>query len=107
MIFIVPKDTEMIEYKSKRFLAKVWELNKVMWRVNAGLSASHKFASRPKVKCINYISEIPHSINLQCRIGLFFVVASVFGQKTIERFTCSAILLYSGAPLPLLLLMLY
>ncbi|CAO3651604.1 unnamed protein product [Mucor fragilis] len=45
---LLPEDTEMIEYESKSFLAKVFELNKVMWSVNAGLSASHKFASRPK-----------------------------------------------------------
>ncbi|EPB91381.1 hypothetical protein HMPREF1544_01702 [Mucor circinelloides 1006PhL] len=45
---LVPQDTEMIEYERRSFLQKVWELNKVMWKVNAGLSASHKFASRPK-----------------------------------------------------------
>ncbi|KAI8641886.1 glycosyltransferase family 39 protein [Parasitella parasitica] len=45
---LLPEDTEMIEYESKGFLAKVWELHKVMWKVNAGLPANHKFASRPK-----------------------------------------------------------
>ncbi|CEP18337.1 hypothetical protein [Parasitella parasitica] len=44
----LPKDTELIKYNGKGFLAKMWELNRVMWKVNASLSASHKFASRPK-----------------------------------------------------------
>lgn len=59
-LYTVPQDTEMIEYETKSFLAKVWELNKVMWRVNAGLSASHKFASRPKVTSKSVLSKKGH-----------------------------------------------
>lgn len=94
-IYIVPEDTEMIEYESKSFLAKVFELNKVMWSVNAGLSASHKFASRPKV--IDIVWWPRRATNLLCRIGLCFAVVSVSGQETTVRFTCLVILLYSGA----------
>ncbi|KAF3315079.1 hypothetical protein TWF173_004289 [Orbilia oligospora] len=40
-------DVEMTNYKNPGFLGKFWELQKVMWRTNAGLVDSHAWDSRP------------------------------------------------------------
>lgn len=40
-------DAEKVNYKKPGFLAKFWELQKVMWRTNAGLVDSHAWDSRP------------------------------------------------------------
>lgn len=42
-----PNSTEMITWKKPSFLSKVIELNKVMWKVNAGLTDTHNWQSRP------------------------------------------------------------
>ncbi|KAF3907853.1 hypothetical protein ABW20_dc0103402 [Dactylellina cionopaga] len=41
-------DVEMINYKNPGFLGKFWELQKVMWKTNAGLVDSHAWDSRPE-----------------------------------------------------------
>jgi dolichyl-phosphate-mannose-protein mannosyltransferase len=38
---------EMTNYRNPGFLGKFWELNKVMWTTNAGLTDSHAWDSRP------------------------------------------------------------
>uniref|UniRef100_A0A060T6Y3 Dolichyl-phosphate-mannose--protein mannosyltransferase n=1 Tax=Blastobotrys adeninivorans TaxID=409370 RepID=A0A060T6Y3_BLAAD len=38
---------EMVSYRKPSFLEKFIELNKVMWRVNAGLTETHTWESRP------------------------------------------------------------
>ncbi|KAK2817677.1 hypothetical protein FQN49_007969, partial [Arthroderma sp. PD_2] len=43
----LPADAEKVNYKIPGFLAKFWELHKVMWRTNAGLLDSHAWDSRP------------------------------------------------------------
>ncbi|KAI9796703.1 MAG: hypothetical protein M1833_006043 [Piccolia ochrophora] len=40
-------DAEKVNYKNPGFLGKFWELQKVMWRTNAGLVESHAWDSRP------------------------------------------------------------
>ncbi|PGH10592.1 hypothetical protein AJ79_05415 [Helicocarpus griseus UAMH5409] len=40
-------DAEKVNYKRPGFLGKFWELQKVMWRTNAGLVESHAWDSRP------------------------------------------------------------
>ncbi|KAI9652582.1 MAG: hypothetical protein M1831_006686 [Alyxoria varia] len=40
-------DAEKVNYKHPGFLGKFWELNKVMWSTNAGLTDSHAWDSRP------------------------------------------------------------
>jgi dolichyl-phosphate-mannose-protein mannosyltransferase len=40
-------DAEVVNYKIPNFFAKFWELQKVMWRTNAGLVESHAWDSRP------------------------------------------------------------
>jgi hypothetical protein len=42
-----PADAEKVNYRIPGFLARFWELNKVMWRTNAGLVESHAWDSRP------------------------------------------------------------
>ncbi|KAI9276779.1 glycosyltransferase family 39 protein [Phascolomyces articulosus] len=42
------KDVEMVNYNHPNFLAKFLELNKIMWDVNKGLTASHPYDSRPQ-----------------------------------------------------------
>ncbi|KAI9467856.1 glycosyltransferase family 39 protein [Zychaea mexicana] len=44
----LPEDAETVNYKYPGFLAKFIELNKVMWDVNNGLTASHPYDSRPQ-----------------------------------------------------------
>lgn len=40
-------EAEKVNYRKPGFLAKFWELQKVMWRTNAGLVESHAWDSRP------------------------------------------------------------
>ncbi|TGZ77999.1 PMT-domain-containing protein [Ascodesmis nigricans] len=40
-------DAEKVNYKKPGFFGKFWELQKVMWRTNAGLVESHAWDSRP------------------------------------------------------------
>lgn len=40
-------DAERVNYVHPGFLGKFWELQKVMWRTNAGLTDSHAWDSRP------------------------------------------------------------
>ncbi|BFZ64618.1 Dolichyl-phosphate-mannose--protein mannosyltransferase 1 [Saitoella coloradoensis] len=40
-------DAETVSYRKPGFLAKFWELQKVMWTTNAGLVESHNWDSRP------------------------------------------------------------
>lgn len=44
---MLPADTEKVNYKHPGFLGKFWELQKVMWTTNAGLTESHNWDSRP------------------------------------------------------------
>lgn len=41
------EDAEKVNYKKPGFFGKFWELQKVMWRTNAGLTDSHAWDSRP------------------------------------------------------------
>lgn len=43
----LPPDAPKVNYKLPGFLAKFWELQKVMWTTNAGLTDRHAFDSRP------------------------------------------------------------
>ncbi|EAS35084.2 dolichyl-phosphate-mannose-protein mannosyltransferase [Coccidioides immitis RS] len=40
-------DVEKVNYRRPGFFAKFWELQRVMWRTNAGLVESHAWDSRP------------------------------------------------------------
>ncbi|KAH0543747.1 hypothetical protein FGG08_001929 [Glutinoglossum americanum] len=40
-------DAEKVNYRHPGFLGKFWELQKVMWKTNAGLVESHAWDSRP------------------------------------------------------------
>ena len=40
-------DAEKVNYRNPGFLGKFWELQKVMWVTNAGLTESHAWDSRP------------------------------------------------------------
>ncbi|KKY15675.1 putative protein mannosyltransferase 1 [Diplodia seriata] len=40
-------DAEKVNYRNPGFFGKFWELQKVMWRTNAGLTESHAWDSRP------------------------------------------------------------
>lgn len=40
-------DAEKVNYRRPGFFGKFWELQKVMWRTNAGLTESHTWDSRP------------------------------------------------------------
>ncbi|KAL2150052.1 hypothetical protein VTH82DRAFT_7728 [Thermothelomyces myriococcoides] len=40
-------DAETVNYRKPGFFAKFWELQKVMWKTNAGLVESHAWDSRP------------------------------------------------------------
>lgn len=44
---ILGDDAEMVNYDRPGFFGKFWELQKVMWRTNAGLVESHAWDSRP------------------------------------------------------------
>jgi dolichyl-phosphate-mannose-protein mannosyltransferase len=41
------EDAEKVNYRNPGFLGKFWELQKVMWTTNAGLTESHAWDSRP------------------------------------------------------------
>ncbi|KAK5999019.1 Dolichyl-phosphate-mannose--protein mannosyltransferase 1 [Cladobotryum mycophilum] len=41
-------DVEKVNYADPGFFGKFWELHKVMWRTNAGLTESHAWDSRPE-----------------------------------------------------------
>ncbi|CAO2657406.1 Nn.00g035320.m01.CDS01 [Neocucurbitaria sp. VM-36] len=40
-------DVEKVNYRNPGFFGKFWELQKVMWKTNAGLTESHAWDSRP------------------------------------------------------------
>lgn len=42
-------DVEKVTYSKPGFIGKFWELQKVMWRTNAGLVDSHAWDSRPDI----------------------------------------------------------
>ncbi|KAF8419734.1 Dolichyl-phosphate-mannose-protein mannosyltransferase-domain-containing protein [Tirmania nivea] len=42
-------DVEKVTYAKPGFVGKFWELQKVMWRTNAGLVESHAWDSRPEI----------------------------------------------------------
>jgi dolichyl-phosphate-mannose-protein mannosyltransferase len=42
------EDAEKVTYRTPSFWSKFFELNKVMWRVNAGLTETHTWESRPQ-----------------------------------------------------------
>jgi dolichyl-phosphate-mannose-protein mannosyltransferase len=44
---LVKDDWEKVNYRNPGFFGKFWELQKVMWRTNAGLVESHAWDSRP------------------------------------------------------------
>ncbi|KAF7558518.1 hypothetical protein G7046_g5641 [Stylonectria norvegica] len=41
-------EVEKVNYRRPNFFGKFWELQKVMWRTNAGLTESHAWDSRPE-----------------------------------------------------------
>ncbi|KAL2269379.1 hypothetical protein VTJ83DRAFT_1563 [Remersonia thermophila] len=41
-------DAETVNYRNPGFFGKFWELQKVMWKTNAGLTDSHAWDSRPQ-----------------------------------------------------------
>ncbi|KAI1325685.1 dolichyl-phosphate-mannose-protein mannosyltransferase 1 [Xylariaceae sp. FL0255] len=44
----LPEDAEKVNYVNPGFFGKFWELQKVMWKTNAGLVESHAWDSRPE-----------------------------------------------------------
>jgi dolichyl-phosphate-mannose-protein mannosyltransferase len=44
---LLGEDTEKVNYENPGFFGKFWELQKVMWKTNAGLVESHAWDSRP------------------------------------------------------------
>lgn len=44
---MLSEDAEKVNYRHPGFLGKFWELQKVMWTTNAGLTDSHAWDSRP------------------------------------------------------------
>ncbi|KAF2787032.1 glycosyltransferase family 39 protein [Melanomma pulvis-pyrius CBS 109.77] len=44
---LMKEDAEKVNYRNPGFFGKFWELQKVMWRTNAGLVESHAWDSRP------------------------------------------------------------
>jgi dolichyl-phosphate-mannose-protein mannosyltransferase len=44
---LMREDAEKVNYRNPGFFGKFWELQKVMWRTNAGLTESHAWDSRP------------------------------------------------------------
>ena len=62
-------DGPRITYSHPGFLGKFWELNKVMWRTNAGLVESHNWDSRPSAwpllkRGINFWGKEKHHVYL-------------------------------------------
>ena len=45
--YSVPEDAEKVNYRKPGFFGKLFELNKVMWNTNSGLTDSHPYESRP------------------------------------------------------------
>ncbi|KAI0172433.1 glycosyltransferase family 39 protein [Hypoxylon sp. FL1284] len=45
---LLASDAERVNYVNPGFFGKFWELQKVMWRTNAGLVESHAWDSRPE-----------------------------------------------------------
>ncbi|KAG9290307.1 hypothetical protein G9A89_007038 [Geosiphon pyriformis] len=43
----LPPDAEVINYRKLGFFGRFFELNRVMWKTNAGLTDSHPYDSRP------------------------------------------------------------
>nr|CAG8580936.1 5957_t:CDS:2 [Entrophospora candida] len=43
----LPEDAEKVNYKKIGFFGKFFEINKVMWTTNSGLTGSHPYESRP------------------------------------------------------------
>src|ERR1700722_16101342 len=46
-ISLVSEDAEKVNYRRPGFFGKLFELNKVMWSTNSGLTESHPYQSRP------------------------------------------------------------
>ncbi|KAL6712435.1 Dolichyl-phosphate-mannose--protein mannosyltransferase 1 [Coniothyrium glycines] len=44
---LMTDDAEKVNYRNPGFFGKFWELQKVMWKTNAGLTESHAWDSRP------------------------------------------------------------
>jgi dolichyl-phosphate-mannose-protein mannosyltransferase len=44
---LMNETTEKVNYRNPGFFGKFWELQKVMWKTNAGLVESHAWDSRP------------------------------------------------------------
>jgi dolichyl-phosphate-mannose-protein mannosyltransferase len=44
---LMKEDAEKVNYRNPGFFGKFWELQKVMWKTNAGLVESHAWDSRP------------------------------------------------------------
>ncbi|PLN82153.1 PMT-domain-containing protein [Aspergillus taichungensis] len=44
---MLPDDAEKVNYRNPGFFGKFWELQKVMWTTNAGLTEPHAWDSRP------------------------------------------------------------
>ncbi|KAF2839036.1 glycosyltransferase family 39 protein [Patellaria atrata CBS 101060] len=44
---MLKEDAEKVNYRNPGFFGKFWELQKVMWKTNAGLVESHAWDSRP------------------------------------------------------------
>ncbi|CAA9965679.1 dolichyl-phosphate-mannose-protein mannosyltransferase 1 [Pyrenophora teres f. maculata] len=44
---MVDSEVERVNYRNPGFFGKFWELQKVMWKTNAGLTESHAWDSRP------------------------------------------------------------
>jgi len=66
---IVPPDAQKVNYRLPGLLAKFWELQKVMWITNAGLTDRHVYDSRPHqwpqlrrgiVRVITVVTIVPH-----------------------------------------------
>ncbi|RGB37070.1 glycosyltransferase family 39 protein [Rhizophagus diaphanus] len=43
----IPEDAEKVNYEKPGFFAKLFELNKVMWNTNSGLTDTHPYQSNP------------------------------------------------------------
>ncbi|SPO31697.1 related to dolichyl-phosphate-mannose-protein mannosyltransferase [Ustilago trichophora] len=43
-----PRSIDMVNYRRPSFLDRFWELQKVMWETNAGLTERHAYDSRPQ-----------------------------------------------------------
>ncbi|KAI5801502.1 dolichyl-phosphate-mannose-protein mannosyltransferase [Peziza echinospora] len=78
---------EKVNYRKPGFLGKFWELQKVMWRTNAGLTDSHAWDSRPQAwpilkRGINFWGKEHRQIYL-------------FGNPVVWYLSTSAIVIYA------------